>query len=114
MAENDTYPLIPDRITNREPTFKTIKVNFESGNEQRHAKWSKPKTKFSLVHQHLSTDELKVLMDFFKSKKGGFRKFYFIDHILGETHTVKFANDSLRIQHVNAVIHNVNVELIEC
>lgn len=111
---SDTYPLIPDRIASSSPEYKTTVINFESGNEQRLANWSKPKTTFRLIHQFLTTEDLKILLNFFKEHKGGWKKFYFINHVMDETYVVRFKNDSMSITHINAKLHSVEVELVEC
>jgi len=114
MPEQDTYPLIPDRITSTAPEYKTTTVNFESGNEQRLANWSNPKTTFSLQHTYLSKARYDELMAFYKSKKGSWKKFYFVNHVDGETYTVRFKADAMTITHINAALYNVDVELVTC
>ncbi|MGA1846762.1 DUF2460 domain-containing protein [Deferribacter abyssi] len=110
----DTYPLQPNRIQTVGIQFKTTVVTFESGYEQRSADWNKPKKTFRLIHQYLDEKSLKTLTDFFTEKKGGFQKFYFVNHIDGQTYTVRFKSDSLTVERVNAYFSNVEVEVVEC
>ncbi len=110
----DTYPLVPNRIIESVPQFKTTIVSFEDGTEQRGTNWSENKTAFKLSHEALNTERLKILTDFFKEKKGAFRKFYFVNHHDGFAYEVRFASDKLSIQTVTSKIFNVDVELITC
>lgn len=114
MAETDTYPLIPDKIATSAPEFKTTIVDFESGNEQRLANWANPKTTFRLIHKFLTQERLSELLEFFKYKKGSWKKFYFINHHDGQTYTVRFKADSMSITNVNANLHDVEVEVVTC
>lgn len=110
----DTYPLKPNRITNSTPEFKTTVVRFENGNEQRSASYAIPKTTFRLVHQAIGMQELNIIVDFFKSRKGSYLPFYFVNHIDGKTYKVRFKEDKLNIEYINAYFANIDVELITC
>lgn len=110
----DTYPLVPNRISNATPEFKTNIVKSESGHEQRSPNYSQPKKTFRLYHQLLNLNELAILTNFFVAKKGSYMKFYFVNHIDNVTYECRFVEDKLPIEFVNAYIANVTVELVTC
>jgi phage-related protein len=111
----DTYPLVPNRITNIKPEFKTTIVKFEGGYEQRFSNHGKPRRTFRLEHQLLRQDtEVPVLEAFFFKQRGAFGRFYLVNHIDGQTYTVRFKEDGLQIDYVNAKFANVTVEVVEC
>lgn len=110
-----TYPLQPNRIVETIPEWETRIVSFSDfgGSEQRISTRTKPKHTFRLIHQYISKSELDLIINFFNEKKGAFYPFYFVNHIDNKTYTVRFKNDSLKIDHINAKFFNVELELIE-
>ncbi len=110
----DTYPLTPNRIVGITPEFKTTIIKFEGPYEQRLANWPNSLTGFRLYHQALTLSELQLLEDHFKDRQGAYLKFYFVNHIDGQTYEVRFKTDRLQIEPINARFFNVTTELVIC
>ncbi|MCP4158602.1 MAG: DUF2460 domain-containing protein [Deltaproteobacteria bacterium] len=112
----DTYPLVPNRITNVGIEYKTNIIEYEQGHEQRSSRWESGKKTFKLSHKMLEKDggSYDTLLNFFNEKKGMFQKFYFVNHIDGITYEVRFNSDNLNFEHINAKFADCEVEVITC
>ncbi|WP_022851458.1 DUF2460 domain-containing protein [Limisalsivibrio acetivorans] len=110
----DTYPLKPNRITVTTIRHKTTVATFERGNEQRMSNWKKGKKEFELKHYNLSIEERDQIIAFHEDRHGSLRKFYFANHVDNLVYVVRFAEDSLSIDHANAYSFNLTARVIEC
>jgi uncharacterized protein (TIGR02217 family) len=108
------YPLIPDRILTTAPEFKTTTIVFESGHEQRSPNMSGNKPTFRIEHNLLNNTDLQTLVDFFTARKGSYESFIFYNYRDATNYTVKFKDDKLRIEHINAFFSKVRAELQVC
>ncbi|VFQ43857.1 DUF2460 domain-containing protein [Desulfoluna butyratoxydans] len=109
----DTYPLVPNRISEFEIEFKTSEVKFENGWEQRSANWDEGQEGFTLEHYFLGKEEADILSSFFREKRGKFRKFYFKNYIDGKTYQVRFAEDKLHFEPLKARFFSTKVKLVK-
>ena len=57
--------------------FRTLVTPFESGKEQRRAKWSTPRRSFSLTYNGRRYDRMQELWTFYKNRQGAYDTFYF-------------------------------------
>ncbi len=110
----DTYPLVPNRISSFGTEFKTTIVKFEKGAEQRTANWDEGKKNWTLSHEMLSVAEKDILEAFHESKRGAYQKFYFVNHHDGQTYEVRFKEDKLKFDPINAFFFNLIVDLVTC
>lgn len=110
----DTFPLVPDRITNTTPEFSTNIVVYENHHEQRSPNISKPFITFKISFTYLTAARLSVLRTFFDEHLGSCYQFYFVNHIDGQTYTVRFKTDKFPVSHTNVAWHNLEMELVTC
>jgi uncharacterized protein (TIGR02217 family) len=110
----DTFPLVPDRLTQTTPEFSTNIVTFENHKEQRSARISTPFITFKIVFTYLTPARLQTLRTFFDEHMGSLYQFYFVNHIDGQTYTVRFKNDKFPVTHTNVAWHNLELELVTC
>ena len=108
------YPLTPDRITNIGFEMKTTIVKFENGVEQRSSDQAIPVQTFRLYHQALDAAHLQTLTDFFIARKGQTESFNFYDYRTQTTFTVRFKDDNISGEPINAYFTDVYVEVITC
>lgn len=108
------YPITPHRIKNVKPAFKTGVIEFENGVEQRYPNWSAQKKTFRLEHYALSTEQQETFEDFFEEMKGQYGSFSFYNHRDGKTYNVRFAQDELDFEAINAGLANLTVEVVTC
>jgi len=113
----DTYPaaLIPDSVTETEPEFKTTMIEFGQGHEQRLNDWWTDRTKWTLKYSYVLTPVKDQIVGFFKAQAGKLKSWQIIDPRIngGAVTTVRFEEDSIRVQNVKAVIHNISFQIIE-
>lgn len=91
----------------RTPRWSTKIHTSSSGREQRVARFSSPIVEFELKFDVLrqgfaggSTTEATTLQDFFNARQGALDTFWFVDPLDGTTRTVRFKEDSLKLDRV--------------
>jgi hypothetical protein len=108
-----TLPLQPHKIIQTVPSLNTKVISYNGGFEQRVSKWVKPKRKWKCQYNGINIQDKDTLVNFFIGRYGQLEAFYFYDYIKGEQYLVRFANDSITIEHINAHFFNVEFELLE-
>jgi len=73
----EIFPLIPQYNYTSAVQFKTDVSSFESGKEQRRARWSTPLKVFDINFEVLDWDDMHTLYDFYVARKGSYEEFYF-------------------------------------
>ncbi len=76
-APGNLFPLIPQYSYGEVMEFNTLIADFESGKEQRFAKWSQPKMRFNIDLGVMDEDDANTLMDFFEARQGPAESFLF-------------------------------------
>jgi hypothetical protein len=110
----DIYPIKPNRISQTGSIFKTRIVEFENGVEQRSPQYFMRKRTFTLEHNTIDNTKLAIIQDFFESMQGSYKAFLFNNHVDGLQYKVRFKDDTLQIERINAFFSNVRVDIIEC
>lgn len=111
----DTYPLTPNFIDSTTPEYATRILEYadKGSSEQRIATRNTPKTTFALTHKYLNVADKDTLVNFFNDRQGSYLPFYFVNHVDSNTYTVRFKEDRLNIEHINAYFFNVSLDLVE-
>lgn len=78
--------------------FKTLVSKYESGAEQRRAKWAYPLRSFVLQFEMSDWEtEAEEILNFFIARKGSFEAFQWDNPNDGATYTVRFLEDFLNL-----------------
>ena len=90
-----SFPLTPDYTFTEGIDFKTKIVTFESGTEQRHAKWASGKRRFTCDFTNRSNTDWTTFKNFYIARKGAYDSFTFTNPNDSTAYTVRFASDSV-------------------
>ena len=97
--------------------FRTLITGFESGTEQRRAKWSTPLHTFSLTFALRKERIIKEIWDFYVARGGAAEAFYFTTHAQwlepSHTYTVRFAEDELTMESITEDLYKTGLRLQE-
>lgn len=101
----------PDIVFVENIKYNTLITSFESGYEQRRAKWGSDLRSFTLRFGNRSQSEMEAIRDFFDAREGSYDSFtYTYDSV---DYTVRFAEDSLSIRVVAYQIYNIETRFVE-
>ena len=107
----------PDRVITQTSRFRTLITGFESGTEQRRAKWSTPLHTFSLTFALRKERIIKEIWDFYVARGGAAEAFYFTTHAQwlepSHTYTVRFAEDELTMESITEDLYKTGLRLQE-
>jgi phage-related protein len=95
------------------PTFNTLISKFENGVEQRRAKRSGSIREFNLQCKNMIQSEFVYVRDFFLAKKGALTSFTWTNPNDSAEYTVRYKEDSLKIQRTNYQIYDFSFVLIQ-
>ena len=103
----------PDRVITESARFRTLVSPFESGTEQRRAKWSTPLHTFSLTFALRKTRIIEEIWDFYIARKGAAEAFYFTTSAKwlkpSHTYTVRFAEDELTMESITEALYRTGL-----
>ncbi len=105
--------LMPDYVYTEEIAYKTAISEFENGVEQRRSLWPSPKHKFTLQYKNRTSAELATITSLFNSKLGALTSFTFTNPNDNTEYTVRFLEDSLKIDKVFYELHDFQFDVIE-
>ena len=108
-----TFPLTPDFVFKQGTKFNTVVSEFESGVEQRRAKWSGDLKEFDCMFNNRIKSDFTTLQSFFEAREGKLDTFDFVNPEDSLTYTVRFDDDTLSITHQTALIYSFKVKLKE-
>ena len=94
-------------------TWRTLVTRFESGREQRRSKSDAPRRGFHLEFNAIPESTANAIRVFFDSRKGSWDSFSFTNPADGVTSTVRFADDTFRLEHVATGICCLTIDLVE-
>lgn len=107
------FTLMPDFVFDETPSFQTIVSQFESGHEQRRAKWATPLRKWHLEYKNRSVDDKDTMMNFFLSKLGKATAFTWTNPNDDVEYSVRFDSDDFKISRKAFGIYDFSVELVQ-
>ncbi len=96
-----------------ETISKVLVSEVENGWEQRRDVWGKTKKKFTIHFNVNSKTEIGTIRDFFVSKTGPKDTFTFTNPVDSTEYTVRYVDNSFKIERQNFGTYNARVELIE-
>lgn len=105
--------LMPDYVYTEEIAYKTAISEFENGVEQRRSLWPNPKRKFTLQYNNRSSSDLETIQTLFQGKLGAFGSLTFTNPNDDTEYTVRFVEDSLKVEKVFYELYNFQFDLIE-
>lgn len=110
-----SYPIVPDRVLERQKRFSTLIVSDPNRKEARRARneIGNPKRSWTLFHDHISYADMMTLRAFFIARRGRWDSFMFTDPADGQTHNVRFDADVLSIEHPLYNRFSVQVPIVE-
>ncbi|MBU1077087.1 MAG: DUF2460 domain-containing protein [Spirochaetes bacterium] len=112
-----TFPAAPKPqfISSYSVGWKTLITTFESGKEQRRAKWGSSKTMFTLVFNALTKANAETLRDFHIARQGSFESFSYVNPMETgtPTYTVRFLDDGFSVDSLDGSNCSVKCEFIE-
>ncbi len=113
----ETFTWKPDKVITEVAGFRTLVSGFESGTEQRRAKWNTPLHAFSLTFAMRKTRIIKEIWDFYVARKGAAEAFYFTTSSQwlepSQTYTVRFAEDELTIESITEKLYKTGLKFQE-
>ncbi len=114
MASLPTTNPRPNRISTTDIEYHTTYVEFEKNKyAQVFKNWDNDKQTFLVEYDMVTVTEKNTLVAFFKARYGKFEAFTFYNHVDSTYYNVRFAEDKLSIEHVNAYFFNISFYLKE-
>lgn len=105
--------LSPDYVYEEKVNFKTLVTEFESGYEQRRAKWATPLRRFKLLYKARTSTDFGTIKSLFIEKLGAYDTFTWTNPNDSTTYTCRFVEDSLAFEEQAYDIYNFEFEIIE-
>lgn len=102
-----------DRVVEEEIKYNTLVTQFENGYEQRRRKWANPLRMFKLQCKFRTQTEMENLRDFFTGKYGSYTSFTWTNPNDSTEYTVRYDEDSLKIERVAYQIYNASFNFVE-
>jgi len=96
-----------------EIAYNVITTDFENGAEQRRLKSENPKTIFTINFFPKTLTEATAIKAFFKARQGSYDTFTFTNPLDSVEYTVKFMDNSLKMERVAYNTVRMQVVLIE-
>lgn len=97
----------------KEIEFRTLVSNFENGAEQRRAKWSQGKRKFTVTYNAVSPANMTILYDFYVARKGSFESFNFTDPITSTVYAVRFVDNKMSFEEFTYNVRRTGLQMIQ-
>lgn len=108
-----TLTLVPDFIFEEAIIHKTLVSTFETGVEQRRAKWASPKRHFVLRFINRTKADYEIMRDFVLARSGMYEAFSWVNRNDSVTYSVRFLDDNVRFEEGYYHKFNFEVTLVE-
>ena len=105
--------LTPDYVYDENVSYQTIVSQFESGYEQRRAKWSTPLRKFHLEYKNRSTSDMQTILSLFAEKLGKATAFNWTNPNDNTSYSVRFDTDDLKVSNKAYGIYDFSFDLVQ-
>jgi len=107
----ETFNFTPQKTYEYGTKWKTNVSTFGEGKEQRRKKYSLPIRIFHWEAPTCPTGDAANIQDFFNARFGSYEAFYWTNPIDSIIYTVRFVEDSLKIEYINFNIRKVSFDL---
>jgi phage-related protein len=106
------FVLKPHYVFTKTSEYKTLVSNFENGVEQRRAKWATPLKTWKLQWRNIEATDVSTIQTLFDAKLGSYSSFTWTNPVDSVDYTVRFKDDSLKIDLTTYNRYAVELELI--
>lgn len=93
--------------------WRTLITPFESGKEQRRKKWTTDKRRFHIVFNAIAKATADSILSLYNEKYGAYDTFSFTNPADTTSYTVRFVEDSFKLEFISSAVCKLECELIE-
>lgn len=93
--------------------FNILESEFENGVKQYRDKWHTNRRRFEIVFKANTKAEIIDIRDFFINKEGKVTSFEFTEPLESTTYTVRFDENSFKVERLHHGVYNAKVTLVE-